>query len=78
MYHSRWSVGFIEAAEHPSTFTKFNIPSKMFLWFMIRRMVPNCQTHHICAFITYLGNFIIRFCGNEFFEFSKIVLVTVL
>ena len=46
-------VSFSEAADHPTAFTKINVPAQMFLCFIIGRMVPNCKTHHICAFLHF-------------------------
>ena len=40
MHHFWRSVSFREAADHPSTFTKIDLPSQVLLCFMIEQMVP--------------------------------------
>ena len=58
-----WSVSFREAADHPATFTKINVPRQMFLCFIIGQMVSNWKKH--MCFFAFSGNFI-RFSENEF------------
>ena len=58
-------VSFRKAADHPATFSKINVPTQLFLCFIIDQMVPNCKTLHMC-FFAISGNFVTRFSGNVF------------
>ena len=42
---------FSEAADHP----EINDTPHVFLCFIMGQMVPNCRTHHICAFLHFQG-----------------------
>ena len=46
LYHLERSVSSRKAADHPATFTKIKVPPQMFLCFIIRQMVPNCDFLH--------------------------------
>ena len=75
LYHLERSVSSRKAADHPATFTKIKVPPQMFLCFIIRQMVPNCKTHHICDFLHFQKTLSLDFLEMNF---PKIVLVTIL
>ena len=75
LHHLVWSVRFIEAAGHLSTFTKINVLPQVYLCLITRQMISNCKTHHICAFFAFKETLV-----RDFMEmnFHKIVLVAIL
>ena len=52
-----------EAADHPATFTKLNIPPKVFLIYY-KTKIPKLHNTQCKCFFAFSGNFIIRFSGN--------------